>query len=82
MVIAFVLILVQIAYGLIGGIGSYLILWTVFTLLEKLGIPKPTFESPTPKEGDDSASDQKEEPEEKAKDFPEAIEGDADEIEA
>ena len=73
----------SIAYGLLAGIGSYFISWSVFTLLSYVGIPKPVWTdddmqgstmqgAPVPVVEAEETDDSKDEELEKA----EAVEGD------
>lgn len=47
----------SIAYGLIAGIASYVIMSGTFKILSFAGIPEPTFEAPPPKTVDDSSAE-------------------------
>jgi xanthine/uracil/vitamin C permease (AzgA family) len=57
----------SIAYGLLAGIGSYFISWSVFTLLSFVGIPKPVWTeadmqgAPVPVEQTEETDDSKDE---------------------
>merc|ERR1712151_1325433 len=50
----------SIAYGLIGGIGIYIIMEGTFWILEKCGIPKPSYDDPaeTAKKEEDSPEEE------------------------